>query len=351
MAVELGTLEQSHVILSWRGRLPATLHGWLLAALVVLVASWQVTLRSEDPNGVARVLTLNVLNGTGGDLSQYRVLSYYLAVGLQNLFHTPELPFDQMRLGQCVLIFGLAYVFYGVLGLKPRTRLLGLGLIAGLVSLSLGRLGPSTFSLDRFTDTIFFLIAALLVVRGREGWIPPLMVLAVANRETSVFIPTMILAKHGPLSNLFTDRRRRKPLVTASLAWVVGAVVYVGIHAYYGPHPRIEESYFGPAMMLHSLAMPAQVAFFFAMVNLLPAVGLLALPDADPFLRRLFWLVVPLWLAIHIWAARLGEGIMYLAPITVILVPLVLQAFERRLTSAESPGSVALAPAVPLRPA
>ena len=50
-------------------------------------------------------------------------------------------------------------------------------------------------------------------------------------------------------------------------------------------------------------------------------------------MRRLFWLVVPLWLAIHIWAARLGEGIMYLAPITVILVPLVLQAVERTFSA------------------
>jgi hypothetical protein len=205
-----------------------------------------------------------------------------------------------------------------------------------LASLSLGRLGPSTFSLDRFTDTIFFLIAALLALRGRELWIPPLMALAMANRETSVFIPTLILAKHGPLTRWFTDRRLRTPLITAIAAWVVGGAVYLGIHAYYGPRPRTEESYFGPAMILHSLSMPAQLTFFFAMTNLLLAFALLLLKDADPFLRRLFWYVVPLWFAIHIWAARLGEGIMYLAPMTVIVVPLVLQSLERRLRSAVS---------------
>ena len=81
--------------------------------------------------------------------------------------------------------------------------------------------------------------------------------------------------------------------------------------------------------------MPAQTTFFFAMTSLLPIAALLSLKDADPFLRRLFWLVVPLWFAIHIWAARLGEGIMYLAPTTIIIVPLVLQGLERRLTPAE----------------
>jgi uncharacterized membrane protein YagU involved in acid resistance len=315
--------------------LAARLDGIPLLAVVVLIASWQVTIRSEDPNGVALLGTLTVINGTGGDLSQYRVLSPYLGIGLAWLFGLAYPPFVAMRFAQCVLIFGLAYVLYGQLGLRPRTRLIGIGLMTGLISLSMGRIGPSTFSLDRFTDTIFYLIAALFVLRGRELWIPALMAFAVANRETSVFIPTLILAKHGPISRFFSDRRLRRPLFVAIGAWAIGAVVYFGIHAYYGPRPRIEESYFGPAMVLRSLSMPGQTAFFFAMTSLLPIVALLALKDADPFLRRLFWLVVPLWFAIHIWAARLGEGILYLAPMTVIIVPLILQGLERRLKPAE----------------
>jgi hypothetical protein len=92
-------------------------------------------------------------------------------------------------------------------------------------------------------------------------------------------------------------------------------------------------------MVMRSLQMPGQVAFFLAAVSLLPALAVLSLRDADPFLRRLFWYVVPLWFAVHIWAARLGEGIMYLAPITIVIVPLVLQALERRLLRA--PGDTA----------
>ena len=57
-----------------------------VAAIVILIASAQVTARSEDPNGTALAGTLNVINGTGGDLSQYRPLSAYLSVSLQHLF-------------------------------------------------------------------------------------------------------------------------------------------------------------------------------------------------------------------------------------------------------------------------
>jgi hypothetical protein len=109
----------------------------------------------------------------------------------------------------------------------------------------------------------------------------------------------------------------------------VAAAVYLGIHTYYGPRPRVEESYWGTAMVLRSLRMPGQVAFFAAAINLLPLLAVVSIKRVDAFLQRLFWLVVPLWFAIHIWAARLGEGIMYLAPMAVILVPLVLQGVER----------------------
>jgi hypothetical protein len=320
--------------------------GWGLLGVVIVIASWQITQRSEDPNGVALIGVQIVLSGTGGDLNQYRVLSELAAVGLQHLFGQYYPPFEAIRFGQCVLIFSLAYVYYGLLGIRPRTRIFGICLIAGLISLSMGVNGPSTFSLDRFTDTIFYLLAAMLVLRGHEVWLSLLMAFAVANRETSVFIPTLILAKHG-VRQLFTDRRLRTSLVVAIAAWTVGAAVYFGIHAYYGPRPRTEESYFGTAMVRRALSMPGQTAYFFAALNLLPALGLFVLRDADIFLRRLFWLVVPLWLAIHIWAARLGEGIMYLAPTTLILVPLLLQVLERRLSPASGALPAAPEPVVP----
>jgi hypothetical protein len=317
----------------------------LEAAVVIVIASAQITLRSEDPNGTALAGVLNVLNNTGGDLNQYRPLSAYLAVWLQSLLNAPAPPFQAMRFAQGVLLFSLAYVYYGQLELHPRWRLIGIALLTGLISLQLGLRGPGGFSLDRFFDTIFYLLAAILVLGQYALWIPALIAIAIANRETAVFMPALILARY-PLSRI-----PRRPLAIAAAAWAVAASVYVGIHLYYGPHPRTEQSYFGPDMFLHSLAMPGQTAFFVAAVNILPILAVFVFKDADPFLRRLFWMIVPLWFAIHIWAARLGEGLMYLAPLALILVPLVLQGLQRRLVGlSDGPAAGVAAVAAPAPP-
>src|SRR5438045_8581777 len=91
-------------------------------------------LRSEDPNGVAYQGVTSVVNGTGGDLSQYRILSAYLAVGLQWLLQMTAPPFQGIRCVQMALIARLAYVYYGQLDIRPFTRILGLALPCGLLS-------------------------------------------------------------------------------------------------------------------------------------------------------------------------------------------------------------------------
>ncbi len=323
----------------------------LLAALVIVVAAAQITLRSEDPNGTALASVVNVIHNTGGDLNQYRPLSAYLAVGLQALFGLSGPPFQAIRFVQCLLLFGLAYVYYGQLRIEPRWRLVGIGLLTGLVSLQLGTLGPNGFSMDRFFDAIFYLLAGTLVLSNHDRWIPALVAIAIANRETAVFMPTLVLARY-PLTSVLHARNttvvsanastdaalaqqdsasHRRAIVIAAASWAVAAIVYLAIHTYYGAHPRTEDSYFGPQMFLHSLSMPGQTAFFLAAVNILPLLAVLVLKDADPFLQRLFWMIVPLWFAVHIWAARLGEGLMYLAPLALIGVPLALQGLQRRL--------------------
>ena len=305
-----------------------------LAILVLLIASAQITLRSEDPNGTAFASVSNVLANTGGDLNQYRPLSAYVSIALQQLFHLGGPPFQAIRFVQCLLLFGLAYLFYGQLHIQSRLRLVGVGLLTGLISLQLGTLGPNGFSMDRFFDTIFYLLAGILVLRNRERWIPALVAVAIANRETAVFMPMLILARY-PLKSLLASRQGKRALRIAAVAWAVAALVYLAIHLYYGPHPRTEDSYWGPRMLLHSLSMPGQTAFFLAAINLLPVLALLVLRAADAFLQRLFWLVVPVWFAVHIWAARLGEGLMYLAPLALIGVPLVLQGLQRRLAATD----------------
>jgi hypothetical protein len=315
----------------WRG-LP--LGEWLLLAAVIVLGSWQVMLRSEDPSGIQLELTQRLFNREGGDLAQYRPLSHYIVLGVRWVMMQLKLvgetgiqPYWVTRFFQCVVVFGLSYVYFGQLGIAHRLRLLGIGLLAGIMSLSLGTQGVSSFSLDRFTDTAFYLGAAVLVLSGRFWWIPPLMVLAVANRETSVMIPLLIVAYYW--RDLFRRPLLTSPAAASVLAWVIGAGVYLAIHAYYGNQARHEASYFGPDMLLFSIKLAATGAYFFAAVSLLPALALICLRTVDPFLVRSFWLIVPAWFALHMWAARLGEGLLYFAAINVVLVPLILQGLQR----------------------
>src|SRR5947208_2603247 len=81
----------------------------------------------------------------------------------------------------------------------------------------------------------FYLVAGLVVLRGRETWIPALLAVAIANRDSAVFMPALILAKHSIDWRHLSKLRVRTPLVTAVAAWVIAAVVYLAIHVHYGP--------------------------------------------------------------------------------------------------------------------
>src|SRR5437764_13554901 len=81
--------------------------------LTILVASWQVTLRSDDEDGVVRTMTQTLFSGRAGDLSQYRPLTYSATVAMQRslAFGPDDLrPYVLMRIVQTLLSSGLAYI-------------------------------------------------------------------------------------------------------------------------------------------------------------------------------------------------------------------------------------------------
>jgi hypothetical protein len=327
---------------AWRWAAPL-----LLVACIILLGSYHIKERTEDPEYAARDQMDFFLANQAGDPTQYRVLSEWMIMGVSAVTHSPPrdfLPYLVVRFGQAVALLTLAFVYFGQLGARFRTRLLGLALLTGIISLTLGPLGQGGVSLDRFMDAIMYLAGGVLVLAGLEVWIPALMVLAILNRETSGLIPMLVVANHGLSMFRCDTSERRRAVIVALAGWAVWAVIYVALKQYFGPQVWFEHVPFGWAMFVHSLKLggPSQ---FYAMVVLLPVLAVVALRVAPPFLRRLFWLVVPIWLVIHFGHARFYEGMLYLAPIALILVPLALIGLDRASQALAERGADALAPA------
>lgn len=312
-------------------------HGHLLVVfLIILTASYHITARSEDPMSAARDMTRDFFVGQAGYPVQYRILSQYLLLWIArvqgiDLASYSLAPYTALRFIQAAVLLSVAYVYYGRLGIQPRTRILGLALITGIVTVNLGERGPSTMSLDRVTDTIFYLVGGLLVTSGLGLLLPALMLLAILNRETSGLLPMLLVAKYG---RGLLSRSGGPALLACLAAWGVWGVVFFGLRALYQAPPWHEPG-FG-AMFFYSLRHAASGAWFFAMASLTPLLAVVSLRVADGYLRRLFWLIVPVWVFIHFGQARYYEGMMYLAPTTLILIPLLLQGVERLMGIGET---------------
>lgn len=322
-----------------------TTHRWTrfgVLALVVLVSSVFVTLMSDDPSGIARVQTEIFFGRTAGDPWQYRALSQLIVQGfilVPTWLRPPSPllldlgPYHVMRLAQSILLLGLAYAYYRALGIRFHAAVAGLIVLAIMASLSLR---PSTFSLDRFTDTIFYLLGGWLVVTGRTLALPLVVLLAALNRETSGFIALLPVAWFGRRL-LERDRRRELAIVVLSLG--VYTATFFGLRLYFGPPgpngAAFQDAGFGISNFLFSLRRAGAPTHFFTAISVLPFLALLALPGAGPYLRRLYWLMIPAWFVVHFLTSMMQEGLLFLAPIAVALLPAVLRAVDAERADAE----------------
>ena len=144
------------------------------------------------------------------------------------------LGFVAFRILQNLAIFSLAAVYYRKLGLGRSAVLLGLSAVAwGMTNARY----DSDLSLNTYSDVLFYLAAALLILAGRLVWMAPLMVAAALNRETSGLIPMMLLASGIGV------RRPGERISPRLVAWPLAllacfALTYLGVRFMLGPRPE-----------------------------------------------------------------------------------------------------------------
>ncbi|MBI2756381.1 MAG: hypothetical protein HYX52_06710 [Chloroflexi bacterium] len=304
--------------------LPARLSNLALLALIVAAGTYKVLVYSQEWNDIALWQRNLFLSGDAGNPWQYRALSQWIAIWLSSVDLRGWWEYDVMRTAQTALLLVLAYVHYGQLGFRPRTRFLGLVMI---ILLSMLSLRPSTYSLDRFTDAIIYLLAGIALFGGWSLLLIPLAFLGSLNRETAGFIPFMILAKEG--SALFSPAKRRQ-LAILIVALAAYTAAFFGIRAYYSfARITIQDtaSRLASAFLFDVQRRGMWVAFFTAF-NLLPFTSVVALPWCSAYLRRLFWIMVPAWIGIHFLTSWPREGLMFLPPIVSVLIPMTLHLVE-----------------------
>lgn len=262
-----------------------------------------------------------VLEGTSIDPWQYRVLSEYAVEGALRLARRMPLTqpdavaFVALRVLQNVLLFLLAAAYYRRLGLGRYVVLLGMSLLAWGMSYGFH---DGDMQFNTYSDVIFYLLAALMILEARIPWILPIAGFAALNRETSLLIPFMAIADR------FVPPARksgRKSLLVAAGALALSLAILIALRLAYGPRPPGMTAPIGLDLLKHNVSRPQSWVYLFATLGLLPIMALVSAPAWPRSLRANFWAIVPVWLVVHAFAAVIAETRLFLVPHALVFIP------------------------------
>ncbi len=266
-----------------------------------------------------------IVTNTGYYPDQYRILTYALAEGLIRLGVPFTLAHELLRFGFTAGALVLLTRWLEVWLPRPWP---GIGLLMAALVL------PSTYLFYHLQPTdplnwLIFCAAFLLLERGRDWALVPLVAFGTLNRETVLLLPVLqALVRWGR-----QPVRRWLPVTLSALA--AGFAVYFGLRLVLGPHPPyVSESlrhYW--RRNLHDLRIWWQLPIFF---NLTLLFGWWRFSRRPEFLRRAA-LMVPLFLAIYVSVGYLVET-RYLLPLLPVTLPLTLLGLREWLV-ARSTGS------------
>jgi hypothetical protein len=303
----------------------------LLAIAVVLFASLTTsvyefrTWNYGDLMGVVFGQHMLLLRGEAGNPVQYRALPEYLwdwLIRLQTARGSGDPNYtslEVLRYSQNLLLFCLAYAYFRKLGLTLQTAMLGMAVFTLMLT---SAVAPNWMRLSSNFDASFYLIAALLILTRRDWWIVPLSVVAAVNREASGFIPFMLLAARIPELAVRTTRTR--VLVIVGTAVAVWLVVYAALRLLYPPQPLVTDT--GWVAIQLNLLRETSWMNLFGTFGILPLVALMGYRWWPLLLKTWFWLIVPLWITVHVLSALINESLLFTEPTVLILLPAALFA-------------------------
>jgi hypothetical protein len=218
------------------------------------------------------------------------------------------------------VLFLLIYAYWRRLGLSPYLVIFGMMLFVWSIAFS--NYG-SDLSYNTYFDLIFYVLTVLLMLHGRYIWVMSVVVIAALNRETSVFLPAVVLA--GAL--LTPDsRERRSRIVMAVVSLLIFAALTVIIRIIVGP------THYSPGntplqLLISNLTGDRGYFLLFMTFGVIPIFALWGWKNWPRPLQLLFWLVALPWVLAHFVLAAAVETRLFLVPHVLVLIPAFLFAF------------------------
>jgi hypothetical protein len=270
-----------------------------------------------------------VIEGTSVNPWQYRILVPYLIELARTIFNFLGLEisylrtFFGLRLFQNLLIFYLFARYLTRLRVNRKLTLIGLALLAWGFTYS-GY--ASQLAFDTYFDILFYLIAVLLVLEYKYIWLIPLSIIAAFNRETGIFIPALLLI-YQYKSNLREFIKQREFRISA-IGLLLFITIFVTLRMWYGPRDYLKDLSPGISLLKNNITDFYSYFSIFATYTIIPVLALIHYKNWPEMLQRFFWIMVPIWIAVHLFTSVIAEARLFLVPYILILLPAALMTSQ-----------------------
>lgn len=270
---------------------------------------------------------VDVLTGEAPSPWQYRVLSAWIADGVIRscgafgVNHPVAVGFLGLRWLQNIAILLAALWLYRLMGLSESASFLGASIVAATM---MQAIYDSDLSIDTYFDVLFYLLAAVAVISERRIWLLALVSLSVLNRETSLLIPFIGLVNAITWSPRFVVRP--KVAIISGLGMGIGLLEMALVRHALGPSLMFEPYgvSIGVERLLSNLTNPESYLQWTVVFGIIPFLSVFGLRRAPRAVREIWWIVVPVWLLIHLPLAILAETRLFLVPTAIAFIPATL---------------------------
>jgi hypothetical protein len=215
-------------------------------------------------------------------------------------------------------LYAAAYAWYRRVGLGWFSSLIGLAILSTSVAFATQIRG---WEIDKLIEPTLFLVAALAAWDEHYVLVVVIAALAALNRETGAFVPFVALAAVAQRQGGF------RAALTAWPVWAcaVVCVLEIGLLRQLGPAPTVKR--FWPDLNLERLG------YLTGGLCLTPLLALAWFNSAPSGLKQLF-LLAPIWVVFVLATDQLEQGLVLIAPLALLFVPITLAGVEQALRGA-----------------